>query len=310
MCPAPTVSKTSTVHEVISMLKKNSRKYESVDYIYVVENRNLIGVFSIKELFNLNPSTKVEKFMLTNVVSASPKSEGEHIAQLSINHGIKSIPIVESKRFLGVIPPHKVSKLINHSLRKDIFHFAGIHRSHLKYENTLEAPLHISVLHRTPWLIIGLIGIMITAGLMGLFEKVLEKNIILVFFIPTIAYISAALGNQIQTIFIRDIAVIGENLKMHKYVIKQLIISAIIAVIVGILMFLGITLFWKQTYIALAISIATVATLITSSITALGITYILKKSGKDPAVGGGPLGTVISDSTSIVIYLLIASSML
>jgi magnesium transporter len=281
-----------------------------VDYIYVLENRNLVGVFSIKELFRLSPSTRVEKIMLTKVVMASPKSEGEHIAQLAINHGIKSVPIVESKRFLGVIPPSKVSKLINHSLRKDIFHFAGIHKSHLKYENTLDAPLQESVLHRTPWIIIGLIGIMITAGLITLFESVLERNIILVFFMPAIAYLSAALGNQIQTIFIRDMTVMGENLQIHRYAVKQLSISSIIAVVVGILMFFSILIFWKESYVAWAISIATAVTLITSSITALAITYILKKSGRDPAVGGGPLGTVISDGTSIVIYLLIASSML
>ena len=311
MCPAPSVKKNATIKTTIEMLNKDGKVYDSIDYIYATdENGELLGVFSIKDIFRFSPNTPIKKFMITKVVSVSSKTKSEEVADIALRYGIKSIPIVESKKLVGMIPPKKVSKMINDSLRKDIFHFAGIHKSHLEYENTLQVPLVKSVWHRAPWLIIGLIGVIITAGVISLFEKVLETNLILVFFIPAVVYISGALGNQIQALFIRDLTVMGEKLKIHKYIIKQTAISCIIAVIVAITTFLGLSIFWRNLEIGLIISIAMFTSIMITNFTAFIITYSLKKAGKDPALGAGPFATMISDATSIISYLIIASIML
>lgn len=311
MCPAPSVLKKATVKETIEMLKKENKVYESIDYIYVTEeDGELVGVFSIKELFRFSPNTPIKKFMITKVVSVSSKTKSEAIADISLKHGIKSVPIVESKKLVGMVSPMQINKMLNNSLKNNIFHFAGIHKSHLEYENTLQVPLIKSVWHRTPWLILGLIGVIITAGLIGLFEEILESNLILAFFIPAVIYISGALGNQIQALFIRDLTVMGEKLKIHEYIAKQTAISCIIAIIVAITTFLGLNLFWKDMDIALIISIAMFTSIIITNFTAFLITYIIKKTGRDPALGAGPFATMISDATSIVAYLIIASTML
>ncbi len=311
MCPAPSVLKNSTIKQVIEMLKKESKIYDSIDYIYVTEeNGELVGVFSIKDLFKYSPNTPVKKFMITKVISVSSKTKSEQVADIALKYGIKSIPIIESEKLVGMIPPKKVSKMINDSLRKDIFHFAGIHKSHLEYENTLQVPLIKSVEHRIPWLLVGLIGVIITAGVIGLFEKTLEANLILAFFIPAVVYISGALGNQIQALFIRDLTVMGEKLKIHEYIIKQTAISSIIAVIVAITTLIGLSIFWKNSGIGLIISIAMFTSIMITNFTSFAITYSLKKAGKDPALGAGPFATMISDATSIIAYLIIASWML
>ena len=311
MCPAPSVLKNSTIKQVIEMLKRESKIYDSIDYIYVTEeNGELAGVFSIKELFRFSPNTPVKKFMITKVISASSKTKSEQVADIALKYGIKSVPIIESEKLVGMIPPKKVSKMINDSLRKDIFHFAGIHKSHLEYENTLQVPLIKSVEHRIPWLLVGLIGVIITAGVIGLFEKTLEANLILAFFIPAVVYISGALGNQIQALFIRDLTVMGEKLKIHEYIIKQTAISSIIAVIVAITTLIGLNIFWKNSGIGLIISMAMFTSIMITNFTSFAITYSLKKAGKDPALGAGPFATMISDATSIIAYLIIASLML
>ncbi len=309
--PAPTTHKEATVKEVIEMLRKKSKLYESIDYIYVTEkNGELIGVFSIKELFKSHPNTPIKKFMLTNVISISPKTPSENAAHTALKHGIKAMPVVESKILMGVIPPRRISKILNDSLRRDIFHFAGIHKSHLQYENTLIVPTGKSIIHRIPWLLIGLIGIILTAGFINIFEGILEKHLILAFFIPCIVYISSALGTQIQTLYIRDLVVMGEDLRVHKYLLKQMGISISMAVIISAIMFIIVSIFWNQAYIAFVISLAALTALIITSLTAFIITYSIKKSGGDPALGGGPLATVISDATSIIVYFLIATALL
>ncbi len=311
MCSAPSITKDSTMQKAIDLLKKQNKKYESIDYIYVTENDGtLVGVLSIKELFKNSPEAKINKIMTQKIISVSPKSLEEHVADLALKYGLKSLPVTESGKLIGMIPPKKINHMINKSLRKDIFHFAGIHHSHLEYENTMQVPLGKSVLHRAPWLIIGLIGIMLTAAFIGTFEIILSKHIILAFFIPVIVYISDALGTQIQTLFIRDLAVMGTKLKVHQYLIKQVLISLIIAIAISFLIFMSISFFWKEQRIGQVIGIAAFSSLMITTLTSIGITYILKKIGKDPALGGGPFATVISDSTSIIVYFLITSAML
>jgi magnesium transporter len=311
MSPAPSVTKDSTIKKTIEMLKKESKICESIDYIYVTEkDGTLVGVFSIKELFRYAPDTKVIKIMITKVVSVSSRTSSEQVSDIAIKYGIKSVPITENGKLVGMIPPRKLSHMLHNSLRKDIFHFAGIHKSHLEYENTLQVPLLKSVAHRIPWLIIGLLGVIITAAVIGLFEGVLQNKIILAFFIPAVVYISGALGNQLQALFIRDLAVMGDKLKIHLYIIKQTSISILIALIVSIITVIGIKAFWQDMQAANIVALSMFASIIITNFTSFIITYSLKKAGKDPAIGAGPFATMISDGTSIIVYLLIASAML
>src|SRR3989344_842726 len=307
----PKVTRDQTVEQVKIALKKYSNLCESIDYIYVVEKGNkLIGVFSIKDIFRLPSKTKVSEFMLAKVVSISPETNYKTLAHLALRYRIKSVPVTEAGALIGIIQPKEVFQILNKTLRAETFALAGIHKAHLEYENAEKIPLYKSVSHRIPWLIFGLLGIMVTAYFIGTFEKILEHYIILAFFVPAIVYMSDALGTQIQTIFIRDLAVMGKELKVKNYLLKQGLVSLVMSAIISILMFVVIALFWQQNYLALVISIAAFSTLIITSLTAFLITLGIERLGGDPAIGGGPFATVVSDATSIIVYFLVATAML
>ncbi len=307
----PTVPINSTVAHAIAMLKKESRVCESIDYVYVVEKNNrLVGVFSIKDLFRFPPNTKINRFMMSKVISVSVSTDAEVIAHLALKNGIKSVPIVESGKLIGVIPPREILYILNMSLRKDIFRFAGIHHAHLEYENTLQVPIRKSIAHRIPWLLIGLVGIMLTAAFISLFEKILQQYLILAFFVPAIVYISSALGTQIQALYIRDLAIMREELNSKKYLMKQMSISFVMSLIISVTMFVIISLFWKQPNLSFVISLAAFLALLFTSLTAFLVTFTIKKLGYDPAFGSGPFATIISDATSIIIYFAVVSWLL
>ena len=306
-----TIKKDQKVSEVYELLKKKSNLFEVMDYIYVIkENNDLIGVFSIKNIIRFNNNKKLESFMQTQLVTASLNTDIEKIAHMALKHGIKAIPIVEKNKIIGVVSNKNILQILNNSLRKDIFHFAGIHHSHLEYNNTMEIPIIKSVTHRVPWLISGLIGILAMAAFIGIFENTLKENLILAFFIPVIVYICGALCTQIEAILVRDIAVMGKALKIKKYILKQGTISVIIALMISSLLFLTITFFWQDNNIASVISLAAFLSLTLTTLVSFAIILGIKKLGGDPALGGGPFGTVISDSLSIIVYLLVANWLL
>jgi magnesium transporter len=134
------------------------------------------------------------------------------------------------------------------------------------------------------------------------FEHTLSKYIIIASFVPTIVYLSGALGVQLQTVFIRDLAVLGNNIKIVKYFIRQMGISFFLSIIIGTFIFGFISLIWRNQLIAATIAIATILALILTGFNALLTTLILRKFKFDPTLGSGPIATVVSDLTSVVIY--------
>jgi magnesium transporter len=306
-----TVRKNQRVAEIYDLLRKKSNLYEVMDYIYVVEaDKKLIGVFSIKDLFRYHSKIPVEAFMEKKVITASARTETEKVAHIALQHGVKAIPIVDNDKIIGVVSSRNLIKIINQSSTKNSLHFAGIHQSHMEYENTMAVPLLDSVIHRVPWLISGLVGILATAAFIGVFEKTIEANIILAFFIPVIVYISDALGTQIETLLVRDLAIMGKELKIMRYMFKQTIISLVIALMISALLFLTVSVFWQDRGIASIISLASFLSLTINTLIPFGIILTIKKLGGDPALGSGPFATILSDASSIITYLLVANAFL
>ncbi len=302
----PVVRKTDSVKKVLTIFEKESHSYDSLDYVYVTDDdENLIGVFSIKELFHKPKNMLIERFMQTKLITVSPETEIERIAHLALKHDLKAMPVVKSKKLIGVISSRKIVAIVNKALREDIFHFAGVHRSHLDFENSLEIPLFKVVKDRLSWLIIGLFGAMIIAFYIGLFEETLAKYLIIGAFVPAIVYMSDALGTQLQTILVRDLAIAGKEINLSKYFFRQITVSFFMAIVIGIIMFLVISLLWKVPFIAFVISLAVLLSLIITSVTAFLITLAIKRFRFDPALGSGPIATIISDITSVVIYFLV-----
>ncbi len=303
----PVFNQVSTLKLVKVGLLKEGRSFKVIDYIYFTDIKgNLSGVLSFSELFSHSENSKAESVMNKKIISVSPETDQEKVAHIALKYGLKSVPVLKDGKLIGVITSNKMISILNRSLQEDIFHFAGIHKSHLEFENTMVVPLAKAVEHRLPWLLVGLIGIILTAGFINLFEGTLEKYLILAFFVPAIVYMSDALGTQHQTLFIRDLAVLGKELKFGYYFLRQTLIAAIIGVVISGLVFVAVTLFWHQGFTAFVISISMFAALMITSFTSLATTLIFYKLGQDPALGSGPLATIISDTTSIIVYLLVA----
>lgn len=306
-----TAEKHETIEILLKRIKNDIGKLQTIDYIYIIgKNRELIGVVSIKILFRHKKETKLERIMQTKLVTVAPETNMEKVADLAVKHNLKAVPVTENKRLIGVVPMEEILPVLNWALKEDVLHLIGIHKAHLKYENTMAVPLFLGILHRLPWLLVGLIGIILSAIFISAFEEQLGNYIILAFFIPAILYMSNALGTQHQTLLIRDLAIFGNELKLKSYFFKQMLISLILALIIASVLFIAIALFWNEAYVAFVISFSMAITLIITSLSAFLITLMISKLKLDPALGSGPFATIISDMSSVFVYFLIASAFL
>lgn len=307
----PVVSENWNMGQVDEYISKNGSRFDALDYIYAVNtHQKLTGVISIRDIFRHTPNTALKSIMKRDMVSITPDTHREKIARLALQHNLRAIPIVENGKLEGVILTSKILHIINRTLREHILSFSGVHHGHLDYEDTMHVPLMESIIHRVPWLIIGLIGVIVAAGIIDQYQFLLEKHLILAFFIPAILYMSNALGTQNQTLFIRDISLMGSELRAAPYFLKTTVISFVISLIIGGLVYGATTFIWHDANTAFVIALAIFSTLMISSITSFATTMVFKRLGKDPALGSGPLATIVSDVTSIVVYFIIVSVML
>lgn len=308
----PIVPVTSTLLETQSYLLSHKGEFDSIDYIYVMDAEGkLVGVFSIKEIYRRPLSESVSSvYRKSPLVTANIRSHPEEIAHLALKHGIKAVPILdEHGKLVGIIPHGAVNKTLYKELREDILHMAGVTRGHLAIDNISEIPIIQSVRHRLPWLIVGTLGGLAIARIIGQFQQTLSDNLVLAGFIPLVVYIADAVGTQMEAFVIRDLALF-RKLDFRRYFIRHFLAVLAIAFLLGVVISVIGFILYQQRDVAFILGLAVVGSTISALFSGLIVPLFFRKLKVDPANASGPLGTIIQDAISVAIYFLIAKGLL
>jgi magnesium transporter len=174
-------------------------------------------------------------------------------------------------------------------------------------EDVIEERVDHLIEHRIPWLVIGLLGGLLTTIVVSQYEAILSADVRLAFFIPIIVYLSDAVGTQTETIYVREIS--EGPIDFAKYILKELVVGVSLGAISGVLLGLFAAYWLKSTAIGFTIGLTMLINLATAPILAVSIPRVLYAKRVDPALGSGPLATIIQDLISLFVYFAIASVM-
>jgi magnesium transporter len=307
----PSFNENTTIETVISTLLKNINTYETIDYIYITDNlKHLKGVISIKELLKLEKNKTLNEYTNRKIISARIHTEQERLSMLALKNNLKEIPIIDKEdRLLGVVTYDEILAIMHKEGVDNILKFGGVINSENLFDDISSMPIILSIKHRIPWLILGLIGGLLMAGIINRFEDVLSKNLILASFIPLIVYMSSAVGTQMQSFIIRDLA-LKPDLKLANYFLKQTTVVMLIGIIISTMIYVITYFTYKSPQLSVVFFIAFVCAITSSLFTGIIIPYLFKKANMDPANASGPIATIIQDTLSVIIYFTIASLIL
>lgn len=157
-------------------------------------------------------------------------------------------------------------------------------------------------------LLVGLVLGFIVSFIVSRFQEVLSKNIEVAYFLPFIVYMADAVGAQTQTIATRDLS--GGTAVFSQYLIKETIIGILLGLFFGAISWLVVMVWFSSAHLASAVGLSMLGAVSVAPLSALLVTTILNIEKIDPAVGAGPIGTVIQDTISVIIYGSIASAVL
>jgi magnesium transporter len=278
--------------------------YESAVDVAVLTGDRLVGLLSIERLLAADRQTAVEALMDPDPPVVAPGEDQEVAAWLMCRKAEESIAVVDAGgRFVGLIPANRMLEVLLAAHDEDLARIGGFLASSGQARSAAEESVGRRLRHRLPWLLVGLIGAMASALLVGAFEEELDKKVVLAFFVPAVVYMADAVGGQTRVVLIRGLSV---GVAIRGVARTELITGAIMGAVVGAAFVPFALIGWGDGGVAAAVGLALFASCAISTVVAMALPWAFQRFGADPAFGSGPLATVIQDLLSIAVYLAIA----
>ncbi|MFA9272290.1 MAG: magnesium transporter [Baekduiaceae bacterium] len=277
---------------------------ECADDIAVLKGDQLVGLLPIERLLAAPADTPVEAIMDPDPPTVPPGEAQERAAWEMVRRGESSLAVVgEDGRFVGLIPPHRMLAVLLAEHDEDLARIGGYLASTAGARIAAEEPVGRRLWHRLPWLLIGLIGAMLSAVIVGSFEEQLAQNVLLAFFVPAVVYMADAVGTQTEAVLIRGLSV---GIHIRQVIRREILTGLIVGLLVGGAFVPFCLLGWGEADLAVAVGLALVASCSVATVVAMTLPMLFHRLGHDPAFGSGPLATVIQDLLSIVVYFAVA----
>jgi len=279
--------------------------FESATHIGVCDSGKLVGVLRIEDLFGALPDTRIREIMDADPPNVAPGVDQEKAAWRAVQHGESALAVIDDTgRFVGFIPPDRLLAILLHEHDEDMARIGGFLRDSSMARAASEEPIFKRFWHRIPWLLFGLAGAFLAADIVGAFERQLQANVMLAFFIPGIVYLADAVGTQTEALVIRGLSV---GVALGRVVRREIFTGLLVGLaLAGV--FLPVAWWrWDDAALATAVALSILAACATASFVALSLPWLFNRTGIDPAFGSGPLATVIQDLLSVIIYLGIAA---
>src|SRR5437762_1829532 len=304
-----------TVKEVLDYVREHGRDSETLNVIYVVDERGkLIDDLRIRE-FLLKPlSTKVSEIRDQTFVALKVNDSQEEALNAFRKYDRTALPVVDSSNVLvGIVTIDDMLDVAEEAATEDIQKLGGMEALDEPYTTN---PLMRMVKKRATWLIILFLGEMLTATAMQGYNGEIEKAAILAMFLPLIISSGGNSGSQATTLVIRAMA-LGELTlgDWFRVVAKELRAGVALGLVLGAIGFFRISL-WQYLHIfdygqyhwlvAITVGVSLIGVVTWGTIGAAMLAFLLRRLGLDLATSSAPFVATLVDVTGLVIYFNVA----
>jgi magnesium transporter len=301
------VNENWTTLKCLKEMRKQAEKIKNIHTIYVVNDSNkLLGLLSLKRLLVIEKSTTIKSITNRDIISVKTNERNEDVANIMNKYDLIVIPVVDEKNILlGRITIDDILDFVKEEAEKDYQMASGISEDVVPNDNIWNITKA-----RLPWLLIGLIGGVLGAKIIGIFD--LKNNLFeLAFFIPLITAMGGNVGVQSAAIVVQGLA--NNNLKVNNIsnkLFKELGVAIFNGLICSTIILLVTMLIGYSMAISITVSISLLAVIIFAALFGTFIPLILEKYKIDPALATGPFITTINDILGLLIYFIIGKNII
>lgn len=310
----PTAKPSDTVSHALNLFANYD--WDDVHSICVISEQGmLLGIVPINKLLASEKTEKLTQLMEDAKVTAYPHLAQDKVVLEAIKKDVRFIPVVDSdNRFLGAITSDQIIDMLHRERKKHagtLLKMVGIHGDPTSHsvDDYFKSSIAGAIRARIPFLIIGLIGGVLAAQIIGGFEAALEKQIILAAFIPTIVYMADAIGTQTETIFVRNVS-LDNKMKIWRFLTREVWVGMGVAIICGVLISIYSLVRYHSPYLGFVLGLSLLMATFFAIILGTFTPWLIYKLKRDPAIGTGPLSTILQDLASVTAYFMIATALM
>lgn len=302
------VSANSTIREAIETIRKKREEVENLYYVWVVDDSGkLVGVVSIKDLVLEPRDKKIGDIMNPDVISVDANTDQEEVARIVRQYDLVNVPVVNGHhRLIGRITHDDIIDVIEEEASEDISLMGGVIDQEIAEESALKMSRA-----RLPWLLLGLLGGVLSALVISHFHTSIEKILALSFFIPVIMAMGGNTGTQAATVVIRGLATGDISIvRTGKRLLTELWVALINGILCGILLGLIVAFWLSDRHLGLGVGLSLISVILFSGSFGAFVPFALKKFNIDPALAAGPFITTSNDILGLLIYLTMITQFL
>ena len=300
------VNSNWSVMRCVKEMRRQAEDVELVYTIYVVDDNNiLLGTLSLKRLLLTDSKAIISNIMKEDIIKVSAMMNQEEVANTMNKYDLIVLPVVNDlNQLIGRITADDVMDIMKEEAEKDYQMASGISEDVESSDTVWEITRA-----RLPWLLIGMIGGLFGAKVIGIFD--IEKNYQMAFFIPLIAAMGGNVGVQSAAIVVQSLAGGTNTLgNISQRLIKELGVALVNGIICSSIILLAAYLLGYSLLLSITVSIALLSVIIFAALFGTFIPLTLDKYKIDPALATGPFITTINDVLGLFIYFLIGQLIL
>lgn len=272
------------------------------DKLFIVDWRDrLAGVLPLKKLL-LNPpqATTREVMVSDNLHFFRADDAVEKAAGAFERYDLISAPVLDDDhKIAGRVTVNEILEHLQDTHSMGLINSAGVAE-----EEDLFASLPRRFANRWRWLFINLLAVFVISLVVGVFEDSIMRVVALAALMPIVAGMSGNVGNQTATLTVRALALGQINQLNWRTVVRgELILSLLNGIIWGSLVGVFAYVIYRRLDLAIVLTVSMTFCFAAAAITGFFFPLLMKKIGKDPALGASVVLTSVVDTLGFLVFL-------
>jgi len=291
-----------TVVQCVNEIRKQAENVTKFYTVYVVDDRDtLLGRVSLTDLIVSEAKTLVADICEQDIPSVQTYLEDSEVAEIMKKYDLESVPVINVQgQLVGRITIDDVVDVITEQADEERQIMAGISEDVEEDDSVWR-----NARARLPWLLIGILGGLMNAKFMGLFEKELMRITAIAFFTPLIQATGGNVGIQSSSLIVQSLANPGfVDEGLWKRLVKVFFVAIFNGVFLSTIVLGANILLFREYSLSTVVSIALFSVVIFASFIGTITPLILNRFGFNPALAAGPFITTTNDLLGLTVYFL------
>jgi len=291
-----------TVVQCIDEVRKQAENVDKFYAVYVVDDNDfLVGRVSLKDLVLSDARKVVSDLCEKDIVTVETYFSDLEVADIMRKYDLESVPVINVRgQLVGRITIDDVVDVITEQAEEDRQLMTGI-----SVDIEEDDSVWRNTRARLPWLLIGIVGGLMNAKFMGLFEAELARITAIAFFTPLIQATGGNVGIQSSSVIVQSLANPGFVYDgLWQRLVKVFLVAILNGLFLSTLVYGANVLLFSEYRLSMVVSIALISVVIFASFIGTITPLILNRFGFNPALASGPFITTTNDLLGLTIYFL------